>query len=126
MLDFDKEKFINHCCPHCDRFRKTMLEKIEQYRDSEPEMVKALIYYRDELWDAQVKNEERRARFNVVGEEQLCKDAVIALRAMADQIEKGSFALLLHAELPQVPIFSKEDSSISNIEITLAKHFMGG
>lgn len=126
MEEFNKEKFINHCCFGCNGFRRTMLEKIEQYRELEPEIVKALMYYRDYLWNAQVKAEDFRALHSSIGENKLREDSVTALRAMADQIESGDFALILNAELPEIPIFSGKDKSFTNIEITLAKHYIGG
>lgn len=88
-------------------------------------MVKSLEYYRDQLWQDQMKISSFHELEHSIGEEQLKVNMVTALRALADRIEK-EWCLVLHAELPQVPIFSGKDDMVTGIKITLAKNYLGG
>lgn len=126
---FDKEKFINHCCPSCNKGRAIFLEKIEQYRQSDPEMVTWLEEYRDRLWRDEVKKEEFRKLIRSRTDEQLKKDTATALRAMADKVEEGGMHFMIGCELPKLPIFSGEDDVeryYSNISVSMVAGPLGG
>lgn len=58
-------------------------------------------------------------------EAQIKEKTVEALRAMADRIESGHM-LLVHADLPQLPIFSGEDDFHSSIDAKIISGPMGG
>jgi len=85
-VPFDKERFLNACSCGCTKERQVMLDKIEQYRESEPVMVKYLEWYRDQMWRDQVKTDEFRKE-NHKDEKGLRKKTIASLRAMANLLE---------------------------------------
>lgn len=128
-IPFDKEKFLNSCPCGCSKSRQAILDGIEKYRESDPQMVQYLEWYRDSLWRDQVKADKFRALTVERGNDQLEKDAVIALRAMADKIEEKGMHFMLGCDLPRLPIFSGDDpieSYSASISVSLVKGPLGG
>lgn len=125
-VPFDKDKFINYCCPPCNKGRQLLLDKIEQYRESEPDLTQHMEGYRDRLWLDQVKSDQYRQLRMEKGDEQLSKDVVVALRAVADKIEQSGGHFIIHCELPELPIFSGEDHYSAIIEVGLVSGPLGG
>lgn len=124
--EFNIEEFINYCCPSCNKSRASLLNKIEQYKISEPEMVRNLEFYRDRLWDDQVREKVFRKKRSKKGDKEFNKEAIIALRAMADKIENPDGGFMISCELPSVPIFSGEDDFGASIHICFVKAPLGG
>jgi hypothetical protein len=128
-IPFDEEKFCNHCCPSCNKGRRLFLDKIKQYKESEPEMVQWLEWHRDRLWRDQIKADKFRSMRREKSDEQINKEAAAALRAMADKLEENGPHFMIHCELPPMPIFSGSDSVeryFSHIEISMVAGPLGG
>jgi hypothetical protein len=125
-VPFDKDKFINHCCIPCNNSRKLFLDKIEQYRQSEPDMVRYMEWYRDRLWLDQVKGDQYRKLRMEKGDKQLNKEAAAALRAMADKIEQPGCHFMIHCELPELPILSGDDHYCAKIDVGIVSGPLGG
>lgn len=127
---FDKEKFLGACQCGCSKGRQVILDKIEQAKDSEPELVKYLEWYRDDLWNKQMKDEAYRKLRYDIGDDQLNKNTIIALRAMADKLEEPGYHFMIHCELPKLPIFAAKidepDGYAANISVTLVRCPLGG
>lgn len=126
--EFNKEEFMAACCScGCDRpGREAILEGIESLKDSNPVLSKQLTYYRDDLFQKDKKDKAYRAHLRDVGEQEINRQTVEALRAMANKIETRGMHFMLHCTLPTVPIFSGEDDMVANITVTLASRPMGG
>lgn len=128
-IKFDKEKFLNYCCGACRKSRQILIDKIEQYKSSEPEMVQYLEWYRARAWQSQVKSENFHKMLNERGEKQLNKDAAEALRAVANKLEESGMHFMIDCELPLMPIFSGKDhveKYHSHIEVSLVSGPLGG
>jgi hypothetical protein len=117
-VPFDKEKFLNDCMCGCTKERQVMLDKIEQYRETEPVMVKYLEWYRDHMWREQVKKDAFRKE-NHKDEEAMRKKTIASLRAMADLLEttSGVWPGIYHCELPEEPLLK---NTIDTIKVTLS------
>lgn len=118
-VPFDKEKFFNDCSCGCTKERQVMLDKIEQYRDSEPVMIKYLEWYRDQMWDEQVKKDAFRKEERDIGEEAMRKKTIASLRAVADLLEStsGCWPGIYSCELPEEPLLK---DTIDTIRVTLS------
>ena len=128
-VPFDKEKFCNHCCGPCNKGRVLFLEKIEYYREHDPEIVKWLEWHRDRLWDDMVRGDQFSKERHTLGDEEYNKKVAEALRAMADKIEQPGMHFIVDAEIPKLPIFSGEDHVeryASHIEVTIVAGPLGG
>jgi hypothetical protein len=129
-IPFNKEEFINECpCLPCTTSRQLLLDKIEQYRETDPEMSKHLEWYRDRLWQDQIKAGDFREMLRNRGEDQLNKDTAAALRAMADKLEESGMHFMIRCVLPTVPIFSGKDDHDrygSYIEVAIVAGPLGG
>jgi hypothetical protein len=128
-VPFDKEKFLNACSCGCTKERQVILDKIEQYRESEPVMVRYLEWYRDRLWQDVIKNDNWHKMRVERGDKQLNKDAAAALRAMADKLEQPGMHFMVGCVLPRLPIFDGEDDVerwCSYIEVSLMAGPIGG
>ena len=120
---------MNSCSCGCTKSYQVLFDKIEQYRESEPEMVKYLEWYLDRLWSDYVKNEEYRKMRVERGDDQVAKDAATALRAMADKLEQNGPHFMISCALPELPIFSGKDSIeryFSHIEVSMVAGPLGG
>lgn len=126
--DFSKEEFLNNCCLcGCDKkSRETLLMKIEEFKNSDPDTAKFLIRHRDEL----VRNDKKQLDYRKLridlGDKEVEKRTVIALRALADKVEYLGPGLILYCELPEVPIFSGKDDYFTGIDLSVAKCPLGG
>jgi hypothetical protein len=128
-VPFDKEKFLNSCACGCTKSRQAILDGIEKYRESDPDMVKYLEWYRDDLWNKEVKKQEYNQLTSSFTDEQLKKHTATTLRAMADKVEQGGMHFMIDCELPQLPIFSGNDAVeryYSHISVTLVAGPLGG
>ena len=125
-IDFDKERFCKNCCDQCNKGRERFLAKIEEYRDKEPEMVQWMEWYRDRLWADQVKSDKYRQESHKLGDKEYNKKVAEALRAMADKLEKRGPHFIVNCELPELPIFSGEDTYCSRIDVTIVAGPLGG
>lgn len=128
-VPFDKEKFLNACVCGCTKDRQVILDGIEKYSVSDPKLAQYLEFYRDSLWDDYVKERTYRQMKSDLGEEQLEKDTVIALRAMADKIEQKGMHFMIACELPKLPIFTGDDfveRFESHISVTIVAGPLGG
>lgn len=128
-VPFDKEKFLNDCMCGCTKARQVLLDKIEQYKDTEPEMVRYLEWYKERAWDDYVRGETYRLMRVERGDEQLAKDTATALRAMADKLESEGSHFMIGCSLPTLPIFSDEDrveSYSAHISVTMVAGPLGG
>lgn len=128
-LPFDKEKFINYCCNSCNEGRSILLAKIEHYKVADPEIAKWLQWYVDDLWRRQVAHDEYHKMRVERGDDQLEKDAVAALRAVADKLEQKGMHFMVHCELPPMPVFSGKDRIEQyncHIEVSLVAGPLGG
>jgi len=128
-VPFDKERFVNHCCPPCNKGREEFLEKIEFYRDKDPVIVKWLEWHRESLWEDQTKGDTHRKESHELGEKEYEKKVVESLRAMADKIEQRGMHFIIGAELPKLPIFSGDDhveQYVSHIGVTIVAGPLGG
>ena len=113
----------------CTKQRQVLLDKIEQYKDSEPEMVKYLQWYVERTWDDQVRDDTYRQDLRDLGDEEYEKRTVAALRAMADKIEQKGMHFIIGAELPKLPIFSGDDHIeryMAHIKVTIVAGPLGG
>lgn len=123
-VPFNKEKFLKGCSCGCTKaYQEGLLDKIEQYRQSEPEMIKYLEWYRDRLWDDQVKSETFREEYHKIGEEAMRKKTIAALRAVADLLEStsGCDPGIYSCELPEEPIAkSLPKNIVDEIKVTLS------
>lgn len=131
--EFDKEEFMrNVCACGCNkRGREIILEKIEKYKDSEPEFAKQLIYYRDRL----VKDDDKHRDYQKLKEQfnwseaEQNKKVAETLRAYADKLEERGHHFMIYCKLPNLPIFSGKDeveAYYSDIEISMVKTPLGG
>jgi len=128
-VPFDKEKFLNSCPCGCTRSRQAILDGIEKYRESEPKMVQYLEWYRDHLWDVQVRDEIYRQEERELGDEEYAKKVATALRAMADKIEQPGMHFIVKSELPKLPIFSGDDRFeryAAHISVSIVAGPLGG
>ena len=118
-VPFDKEAFLNDCACGCTKERQVMLDKIEQYRATEPVMVKYLGWYRDRLWDDRCKKDDFRKAELEMGEEAMRKKTIASLRAVADLLENtsGCNPGIYHCELPEEPLLK---NTIDTIKVTLS------
>lgn len=126
---FDKEKFVNSCPCGCSKSRQSILDGIEKYKESDPQMVQYLEWYRDELWEKQLADEAFRAQCHDLGAGEQVKRTVEALRAFADRLEQPGMHFIIHCELPPMPIFSGEDfveKHHSRIMVHMVKGPLGG
>lgn len=129
QITFDKDTFLNSCPCGCSKSRQSILDGIEKYKDSDPEMVKYLGWYRDQLWKQQVEEDVFREERHKLGDKEYNKKVATTLRAMADKIEQPGQHFIIHSRLPELPIFSGDDfvdSYTSQLEITLVAHPLGG
>lgn len=124
-MNFDKEKFLAGCCScGCDRSgREAILAGIEYLKDSNPELSQQLIYYRDHLFDADLRRDKFYALRKDMGEKELNHFAAKTLRAMADKLEENGSHFMIDCQLPKLPIFDEYSSSI---EVHLVRGPLGG
>lgn len=108
-IPFDKELFLNECMCGCTKSRQILLDKIEQYKDTEPEMVQYLKWHRDRIWNDLIDSEEYRKMRVERGDDQLTKDTAAALRTVADKLEQSGDHFMVHCVLPKLPVFSGDD-----------------
>lgn len=108
-VPFDRDRFIKHCCNPCNKGREVLLEKIEQYKTSDPEVSQWLQWHVDHLWREQVAKDEYHQMSIDRGNEQFEKDAAAALRAVADKLDEKGMHFMIHCELPPLPVFSGKD-----------------
>ena len=128
-VPFDKEKFLNDCMCGCTKRRQILLDKIEQYRETEPEMVQYLEWYRDQIWNDLVDSEEYHQMRIKRGDDQLNKDTATALRAVADKLEENGQHFMIRCVLPKLPIFSGDDHIERygcRIEVSMVAGPLGG
>lgn len=129
QVPFDKEKFLMSCPCGCTKSRQVILDKIEAARETEPELVKYLEWYRDRLWEDQVKDMKYREEERELGTEEYEKKVVASLRAMADKIEQKGMHFIIGAELPKLPIFAGDDHVEryhSHISVSIVAGPLGG
>ena len=128
-VPFDKEKFLNACPCGCSKSRQAILDGIEKYKDTDPEMVKYLGWHRDHLWATQVKEEEYRRLRRELGDDELNKKTAECLRAYADKLEEPGHHFMIFCDLPPMPIFSGKDyveKYHSHIEVHMVAAPLGG
>lgn len=128
-VPFDRQRFVTHCCGPCNKGREQFLEKIEFYREHDPDIVKWLEWYRDRLWDDQVRGDQFHKARHELGDPEYNKKVAAALRAMADKVEQSGMHFIVGAELPKLPIFSGDDDIeryAAHIEVTVVAGPLGG
>lgn len=128
-IPFDKEKFLNSCPCGCTKSRQVLLDRIESLKDSDPELVKYLQWYRDDLWARQVKEDEYRRLRIELGDDKLNEQTVATLRAYADKLEQEGMHFMIYCDLPPMPIFSGKDyveKYHSHIEVHMVAAPLGG
>jgi len=128
-VPFDKEKFLNACSCGCTKSRQVILDGIEKYKDSDPELVKYLGWYRDSLWAIQCEEEEYYKMRRELGDEKLTKRTAEVLRAYADKLEEPGMHFMIHCKLPPMPLFTGKDDIEaygSHIEVSMVRGPLGG
>lgn len=127
--EFNREKFLKDgCMCGCGR-RELLLDKIEAFKETDPEVSQFLTYYRDNMVAADAKIMAYHKLRMELGDKEIEGKAVEALRAMADKLEECGAHFIIYCNLPALPIFSGKDmaeSYHSHIEVSMVAAPLGG
>jgi hypothetical protein len=94
------------------------------------DLLNYLIYYRDTRRRYEADEDKYHKMRNLLGDEEIRKRSIVALRALADKIESEGPHFIISADLPVVPIFGAENDDNDQygafIKIFLAPYPLGG
>jgi hypothetical protein len=122
--EFDREQFLSSGCVCGCEARELLLQKIEQFQDTEPDVARWLSYVRDDKIERDKDARDYHQMVVELGKEGVRKLTAQALRAMADKVEQNGSHFIMHSRLPKLPIFS-DDDYYAEISLTMVGHPLG-